>query len=271
MLIRWLARRTYPSEMRGSFMGRALVLNRIAAHSAVVLAYFLGGGSLLLFGAFLLAGPFTVVPLELTQPRALVWDGLLCLLFFVQHSGMVRRSFHDRLSAIAPRPYHPAIYAVASGAVLTAVVLLWQAAPVVLFRLEGPARLLPRAASALAIAGFAWAVRKLRTFDPFGVVPIRAGLRGRAPRPPTFVVEGPYLWVRHPLYFFMLVLIGSAPAVTPDRLLFDVLWTAWIVVGCRLEERDLAAQFGDEYRRYQKTVPMLLPWRGPASQRPSST
>lgn len=241
-------------------------MNRTAAYSAVALAYFIGGGSLLLFADFLIIGPFTTIRFDVSEPQALAWDGLLSLLFFIQHSGMVRTPFQIWLASVAPRHCHPSIYAIASGIVLTAVVLLWQTAPTVCYRFEGPLQLLPLAASALAIAGFIWAVLKLKTFDPFGRIPIMASVDGREPRPPDFVVQGPYLWVRHPLYFFMLVLIWSAPVVSSDRLLFDVLWTAWIVLGAHLEERDLVVQFGETYRRYQKAVPMLLPWKGSAGR-----
>lgn len=44
----------------------------------------------------------------------------------------------------------------------------------------------------------------------------------------------------------------------PDDL-FNVLWTAWIIVGTRLEERDLVADFGPTYREFQASVPMLIP------------
>ena len=57
----------------------------------------------------------------------------------------------------------------------------------------------------------------------------------------------------------MLLLIWSTPRLSTDQLLFNVLWTAWIVVGAKLEERDLVADFGDTYRRYQRAVPMLVP------------
>ena len=218
---------------------------------------------MLLFGVFLIAGPFTIIRFDASEGQALIWNGSLSLLFFIQHSGMMRAAFRTWLSSAIPRYYHPATYSIASGIVLTIVVLLWQTSQTVLFRIQGPLQVLTRAISLLAIAGFIWGVQALRTFDAFGRIPIVVYLRGKQLRPPDFVLRGPYLWVRHPLYFFMLVLIWSTPNMTSDRLLFNVLWTFWIVLGSYLEEKDVVTEFGEKYRDYQKTVPMLLPWRGP--------
>ena len=44
-----------------------------------------------------------------------------------------------------------------------------------------------------------------------------------------------------------------------DRLLHNMLWSTWIVIGARYEERDLVACFGDAYRSYRESVPMLIP------------
>ncbi len=226
----------------------------------------LGGGSLLLFGAFLIAGPFTIIRFVASEGQMLVWNGALSLLFFIQHSGMIRGTFRRWLSSIVPRRYHPASYSIASGIVLTMMVLLWQTSQTILFRIEGPLDMAPRAIALLAIAGFIWGVRALRSFDPYGRIPIVVHLRGKQLRPPEFVLRGPYRWVRHPLYFFMLVLIWSVPEVTSDRLLFNVFWTFWIVLGSYLEEKDAVVEFGERYRDYQRTVPMLLPWRGPVGR-----
>ena len=244
-----------------------MFVNRFAAYCVIVLSTVLGAGSLLLFGAFLITGPFTIIRFDASEGQVLIWDGFLSMLFFIQHSGMIRATFRTWLSSTIPRYYHPATYAMVSGIVLTIVVLLWQTSQTVLFRIQGPLQMLLRANSFLAIAGFIWGVRALRTFDPFGRIPIMVHLRGKQLRPPDFVLRGPFLWVRHPLYFSMLVLIWSIPNVTSDRLLFNVLWTFWIVLGSYLEEKDIVAEFGERYRDYQKTVPMLLPWRGPIGRR----
>lgn len=231
----------------------------------MTLAVVIGGGSLFLFGVFLIIGPTPIIRFDASEHQVLFWDGLLSILFFIQHSGMIRASFHNRLALIIPRHYHPSTYAIASGIALTGVVLLWQPSQTALYQAEGLVRLFARAIFVLAIMGFSWGVRALRNFDTFGLVPIKVHLRDKQLRPPTFIVRGPYLWIRHPLYFFMIVLIWSAPDVSSDRLLFNGLWTLWIVVGSYLEERDLVADFGEKYRQYQRNVPMLFPWRFPRS------
>ncbi len=241
-------------------------MNRPAASALMIAAAVVGGVSLLAFFAFLIIGPLFEYRFTTSDFAALIADAVLSLAFFLQHSVMVRAGFKARLVPAIPAPCHGAIYAVASGVFLLAVVLLWQQSAVVLWCWHGPLALAPRAASVAAIAGFVWGVRSLRAFDPFGRQAIQAELRGRPQPRSRFTVRGAYLWVRHPLYLCMLVLIWSTPGATLDRLLFDMLWTVWVVAGTRWEEKDLVGEFGDDYRRYQRTVPMLIPWRGPAGR-----
>ena len=57
--------------------------------------------------------------------------------------------------------------------------------------------------------------------------------------------------------------------MTQGRLLLAAAMTAYIVAAVKcLEERDLRKAFGAEYERYQRQVPMLLPWsrRKPGSR-----
>jgi protein-S-isoprenylcysteine O-methyltransferase Ste14 len=196
----------------------------------------------------------------------LAWSFFLSVVFCVQHSGMVRRSFRRRLTRVAEARYHGALYAIVSGLVLIAVLVLWQESEIVVLELHGAARLLARVLFASAIVGFAWGAWALGGVDLLGVEPLLHGLRERPTRPHRFLVRGPYRWVRHPMYTLTLVLLWSYPDLTADRLLLNGVWTVWIFVGSMLEERDLVEEFADEYRRYRTRVPMLLPWRRPYVQ-----
>ena len=117
----------------------------------MVLAVLIGGGSLLLFGTFLIIGPRAFLRLGVLESEALLWDGLLSILFFVQHSGMMRSSFRTRLASIIPHHYHPSIYAIASGVTLTAVIFCWMPTQTVVYQLEGLLRFLARSVSVFAI------------------------------------------------------------------------------------------------------------------------
>ena len=234
-------------------------MQRYTAHIVIGLARLLGWGSLIAFIIFLFVGSLNLVTMGLDESRVLWLDAGLSLLFFIQHSGMVRKSFRQWLTHFIPEEYKGAFYAIASGIVLLIVILLWQESAQTLIAPRGIFRWLFHTVYFLSIVGFVWGVRALKFFDPFALRPIIDRLRGRNPRPIPFTVTGPYRWVRHPLYLSMILMIWSCPNLTRDRLLFNVLWTLWIVIGSIFEERDLIAEFGDAYREYQKQVPMLIP------------
>ena len=234
---------------------------RSTAYVIICLAVLFGGGSLMAFLVFLLAGSPQLINLKLRTNEALWWDAGLSMAFFIQHSGMVRRSFRQRLSRFLPEEYEGAIYAIISGIVLLAVVVLWQKSSPFFTVPGGVFRWLFYVVYVLSFTGFIWGSRSLKVFDPHGLKPILGRLRGKRPRPVLLSVRGPYRWVRHPLYLFMMLMIWSCPDLTSDRLLFNGLWTAWIVIGSVLEERDLVSEFDDAYREYQRKVPMLSPHR----------
>jgi protein-S-isoprenylcysteine O-methyltransferase Ste14 len=232
---------------------------RIADRLIIALAVVAGAGSI---GLFAWDARPTFVPMMWPPGAALAFDAFLSLVFFVQHSGMVRRPFRARLASVLPARYDGVFYATSSGLTLMLVMVLWQRVDTPVFRLEGVARWIAVAFSGLAAALLVisgYAVR--RTIDIFGLRPIRAHLRGRPLPSAPFSVDGPFRWVRHPLYSCILALLWARPEMMADGLLLSILWSGWIVAGTVLEERDLVADFGDVYRRYQQQVPMLVPWR----------
>jgi steroid 5-alpha reductase family enzyme len=219
----------------------------------------IGGGSVVLF-AFWPLGTLRVIDPRWPTWLVLLWDAALSMLFFVQHSGMIRRGARMRSFAVVAPVYERSVYAIASGVALAVVVLLWQPSDIPLVVLAGPARHAVQGIAIAAAAFFVWGFMSLRHFDPLGSSSLFAHLLSRPERTCDFAVRGAYRVVRHPLYLAIIVLLWAQPDLTVDRLLLDALWTAWIAVGATLEEADLVAELGDSYRAYQRAVPMLVPW-----------
>lgn len=227
----------------------------------IVLSLILGVGSLLVCSAFCFLGSLGLVPLGLSESRTLLMDAGLSLAFFLQHSGMVRKPFRRYLSRFVREVYLGAIYTIASGIVLSAVIIFWQDTSVTIAVAEGVSRLMLRAMFFAAVAVLLWAMKSLEFYDLFGILVILDHLRSRKRGELPLRVKGPYRWVRHPQYLCALIMIWSFPDLTLDRLLFNFLWTAWIYIGAMLEERTLVVDFGEPYRLYQMRVPMMIPLR----------
>ena len=216
---------------------------------------------LALFGLFLFSGAFMRFDLDFSRTSTrLAFDVFLSFCFFLQHSGMIRNSFQNRISVFVPELYHKALYAAVSGLLLLVLIFLWQPADDPILKVTGIPRWVLRAIFILSFAGFIRAGTVLNGLDTSGTKAIRDYLHGTEKAVSgTLTLAGPYRWVRHPLYFFTLLMIWSSPDITSDRLMFHFLWSAWILVGAILEERDLVETFGSRYRAYQKKVPMLIP------------
>ncbi len=223
------------------------------------LAAIVGIGALSAFIIFLYAGPFNWVKLDINEVQGLMLNTLLSLAFFLQHSGMVRRGFRRRLESFIPPHYHGAVYTIVSGLVLIVLLVFWQGSENVLLDVQGLPGVIMRSFFFLAIVGTCWGMWALRSVDMFGLDAVIKNQKDEPSAVKPFTVRGPYRWVRHPLYLFTIVLFWSYPVITTDRLLLNVLWTLWIVIGTVLEERELVDDFGDDYRDYQAKAPMLLP------------
>jgi protein-S-isoprenylcysteine O-methyltransferase Ste14 len=231
------------------------------AYAVLVLTLLSGMGSLALFTIFLYAGSIQFMGLGLTGPELLVYDAVLSLLFFIQHSVMIRKFFRGLLKRFLPEIYMGAVFSLASSSVLFTVIFFWQTSPVILWTAGPFFQVILRVLFFLSIIGFMWGKTSLPQFDPFGAERIFYQTRDSKRDQSPLTLKGPYLWVRHPLYFFTLIMIWSCPVLTADRLLLNILWTGWIIAGTILEERGLAEEFGSPYLEYQRTVPMLFPYR----------
>lgn len=76
---------------------------------------------------------------------------------------------------------------------------------------------------------------------------------------PLITQKGCYRHVRHPQYALAVIVLLAAPTVTVDYALFTLLATIYFIVGSFIEEARMCQIFGDDYRRYQRDVPMFFP------------
>jgi len=84
------------------------------------------------------------------------------------------------------------------------------------------------------------------------------------------VTHGPFAYVRHPLYATIMITIPPLAIVWFSDLLFLVPWVLMFVAShyiVSLEERGLVEAFGEDYERYRRYVPALLPYKGAGGQR----
>jgi len=77
------------------------------------------------------------------------------------------------------------------------------------------------------------------------------------------VTSGPYRLVRHPIYTSMLCLcLGTGFMITPPLVLAIsiLVFMVGTEIRVRIEDRLLAARFGERFREYQRTVPAYVPF-----------
>ena len=96
-------------------------------------------------------------------------------------------------------------------------------------------------------------------FELFGLHHVASNLAGREMPAPVIRTPFFYRFVRHPIYLGFIIAFWAAPVMSAGHLLFAAVTTAYILVGTKLEERDLIDMFGDQYRRYRARVSILFP------------
>ena len=220
-------------------------------------SHIIGAGSLIYMIFFLIFHTRLSLNLNLPAGQSLILDAGLSLLFFCQHSIMVRPSFKQFLSKWIPEHWFAAVYSISSGVILFFVIFFWQVSGPLWLVYPFWWKCLMGLGVTLVLIGFHWGRRSLPGFDPFGIRPAKRAQMKKI----SLKRNGPYRFSRHPMYFFILILIWLTSVPALDRMMFNILWTIWIFLGAWFEEKDLVAFFGKDYQIYQQEVPMIIPYK----------
>jgi protein-S-isoprenylcysteine O-methyltransferase Ste14 len=195
--------------------------------------------------------------------EAIAVNLLLLGLFAAQHSVMARRGFKRWWTRVVPEAVERSTYVLAASLALALVAWQWQPIPQpVVWSVEGG----PAATAMWVVFWLGWGLVLLASFlinhfELFGLRQAASPLLGKPVPDAQFRTPFLYRYVRHPLYFGLVLAFWSVPTMSAGHLLFSAGATGYILVGIWFEERDLVHQFGDTYRRYRNEVGMLLPWR----------
>ncbi|MCP3903599.1 MAG: isoprenylcysteine carboxylmethyltransferase family protein [Planctomycetes bacterium] len=200
----------------------------------------------------------------------------LLALFAVQHLIMARPAFKEWWAQFVPRPIERSTFVIFASSILLLTFWQWRPMPEIVWEVGSPA--LRSVLIGVSLLGFGivfYSSFLIDHFDLFGLRQVYLHLRRREGVNHKFMERSLYRLVRHPLMLGFLIAFWSAPTMTQGHLLFAAVTTAYIIVGTKVEERDLVRYLGDDYLAYRKRTPALMPLpfrkRTSAAQTRSST
>lgn len=194
---------------------------------------------------------------------ALVINTLLLALFGVQHTVMARPGFKTAIKSMVPDKLERSTYLLMTTVCLLLLYWQWRPLPEAVWAVEGVGAMILTAGFWLGVLLVLVTTFLIDHFELFGLKQSINHLMGKDMPPYKFVTPALYKVVRHPLYVGWLLWFWAAPTMSQGHLLLAVVWTAYILIAIRYEERDLIAYFGKKYEDYKKTVPMLVPFLKP--------
>jgi methanethiol S-methyltransferase len=192
--------------------------------------------------------------------KAVLINVLLLGAFAVQHSVMARPAFKRWWTRVVPSSIERSTYVALTSAVLVLLYWQWRTMPAVIWDVRQPVGRL----ALWALFWLGWAIALAATFmvshfDLFGLRQVYLAWRGKPYTEIGFHARLLYRLVRHPLMLGFVIAFWAAPTMTAGHLLFSAATTGYILIAMQLEEHDLVATLGNQYRAYRREVPMLVP------------
>lgn len=178
--------------------------------------------------------------------------GMFWIVYYAIHSVMATSRFKLYLRLTIPTfyPYYRSVYSLFATVNLLLLVWLHLIIPSDFIFEAGNIRFVGYALFLFSAVVMAIAVKSLG-----------AGFLFREEENKYLMRSGLYAYVRHPLYFGILLFVIGVFLVSPiwKNAVFTLVNVVYLILGSLLEERKLVAQFGQEYRDYKKEVKMLIP------------
>ncbi|MBI1226366.1 MAG: DUF1295 domain-containing protein [Bacteroidetes bacterium] len=181
--------------------------------------------------------------------------------YYILHSFLAANGVKAGLHKVLSQRYYRLAYNIVAGVLLVGIIILY-------FLVEKTplweSNFLLQLLGAIPIVmGISWATQAMKRYDLGEFLGTEQLRTGQQPKHTKLIVRGLNGKVRHPLYYGNLLIIWGVLLVFPTDAMFafTLISTIYLIIGSRLEEEKLVTQFGEAYRKYQREVPMLLPFR----------
>ena len=186
------------------------------------------------------------------------------LVYFALHSALASLTVKTWMATRHPNlmpGYRIGFNTIATLALLPILWFLYNNPGLEIWRWSGRWAYLANGLALAAVAGFLYT---LRDYDGSEFLGLRQWFNQTrsVEDQESFHLTSAHRFVRHPWYFFSLVILWTRD-MNEAMLLSALLMTAYFIVGSRMEERKLITYHGERYRRYREKVAGLvpLPWK----------
>jgi protein-S-isoprenylcysteine O-methyltransferase Ste14 len=182
---------------------------------------------------------------------AVAQNVLMFSLFAAHHSVISRQGTKRSLRRIVPPHLERSGYVAGAAGLFVLTLSLWQPVPGVAWRMTGNWFFV---AEAICLSGVVLIGISVSMVDLLAFVGLRQGLG--LPYAPTddLNTEGPYRFVRHPVYLGWILLVWTLPVMTGTRVVFAAISTLYLVLVIPIEERSFRRALGAEYEAYARQV-----------------
>jgi protein-S-isoprenylcysteine O-methyltransferase Ste14 len=160
--------------------------------------------------------------------------------------------------------FYRLIYVIGSSLLFYIIYQSFPKPRLIIFDLKQPFDLIILIPQFLSLAGIIWTLRYFSIQEFLGTAQIFRWINkeyniSEFDEKLTLKINGPYKFCRHPLYLFSILFLCCRPEMDLFYLTVLVCVIAYFYIGSFIEEKKLVENFGNEYIRYQKSVPRMLP------------
>ena len=189
----------------------------------------------------------------------------LFILFSLLHTKLASVKFKSKLAKTFGHAI--AFYRLAyNGFSIISLYIIYELSPkpnVIIYDFQQPFDLIVLIPQLSALAGIFWAFKYICVKEFLGISQINRYLQERystkLDEDMTLTIEGPYKYIRHPIYFFTIIFLMFRPTMDLFYLTFFICIVAYFYIGSIFEEKKLVRHFGDIYVTYQQSVPRIFP------------